>query len=181
VTGNILLQALYDMMPAYAALNFKGGADVMSLLLAMIGVGAAFAALWIAVRGSSLRMSALSLAGMLLAIISAGLFISTSSLVIAVLAVILFGAANEIRRTSTITLIQTHVEDGMRGRVMGISFLIHQMSGVLGVLFVGTLADHVGLVIPMMILLAVCLVCWGWLYLRRTDMRDAFVETGKKV
>lgn len=172
--GDVLAVSLYHMLPAFSANDLGLGVEGMSTILACYGAGATLAALWLAHGGSARMQPALVLrAFAIYACAMAGLVLS-GALWLAAGAALLWGIAGQIRSTGTIALLQTSVPDAQRGRVMGTEFLFSRIAGGIGTYFVGAVAERHGLQIPMLVVVAVCLLAWGWAYLRRARIGAAF-------
>ncbi len=131
-------------------------------------------AIWLAYRGLSERTTLLSLVSFLIVILSVALFVSTTTYLLGILLIFIFGAGNEIRSTGIVTLIQTSVDDDKRGRVMGAYFLIYRGANAFGMLVIGTAADYLGLFYPMIVMLIFCFAIWLWLFRYRQRIHHAF-------
>jgi MFS family permease len=174
--GNAVAFSLFNLLPAFADIAFEQGIGGLSTLMASGGLGAGMGAIWLAYRGLSQRTTLLSLMSFLVVILSVALFVSTTTYLLGIFLMLIFGAGNEVRSTGIVTLIQTSVDDGKRGRVMGAYFLIYRASNALGLLVVGTAADYLGLFYPMIIMLMVCFAVWLWLFKHRQRIHQAFQE-----
>jgi fucose permease len=71
-------------------------------------------------------------------------------------------------------LLQTSVPDEQRGRLMGTEFMFSHIAGGLGTYLVGSIAEQHGLQLPMLTVMAVCLLAWAWAYARRGRIGAAF-------
>ena len=109
--GNAVAFSLFNLLPAFADIAFGRGVDGLSALMASGGLGAGVGALWLAYRGLSERTTLLSLLSFLVVILSVACFVSTSTFLLGIFAIFIFGAGNEIRTTGIVTLIQTSVDD----------------------------------------------------------------------
>jgi predicted MFS family arabinose efflux permease len=105
---------------------------------------------------------------------SVGGLILTGHLWLAATAAFVWGVAGQIRSTGTIALLQTSVPDEQRGRVMGTEFLFSRIAGGIGTYLVGSIAERHGLELPMLAVMAVCLLAWVWAYARRDRIAAAF-------
>jgi MFS family permease len=173
--GNAVAFSLFNLLPAFADIVFGRGVDGLTTLMASGGLGAGVGALWLAYRGLSERTTLLSLLSFLIVILSVALFVSTTTYMLGILLIFIFGAGNEIRSTGIVTLIQTSVDDEKRGRVMGAYFLIYRASNAFGMLVIGTAADYLGLFYPMIIMLIICFTIWLWLFKYRQRIHHAFL------
>jgi MFS family permease len=132
------------LLPVFAREVLQGGADTFGFLMTAAGLGALASTLFLASRRSVVGLGrvmvvataifGLSLIGLAL---SRGLFLSLFCITVAG-----FGAMALIASSNTI--VQTIVEDDMRGRVMSIFAMAFLGMTPLGSLAVGGLADTVG-------------------------------------
>jgi MFS family permease len=132
------------LLPVFAAKILEGGAYTFGFLTSAAGVGALTGALLLASRKTVLglgRWIACMPATLGLAII--GLSFATS-LIPAMLCVLISGFAVMMQLASTNTIIQTIVEEDKRGRVMSLYTMAFMGMAPLGSLLAGYFADRVG-------------------------------------
>ena len=86
---------------------------------------------------------------------------AAASLPVAALAMAGRGFCFEICRTATVTLLQTSVPDGLRGRVMSTQFVLQQGAGALGVALVGAVAADTGLRLPVLCGTGLAFLVWA--------------------
>jgi predicted MFS family arabinose efflux permease len=165
------------MLPAFSANDLRLGVEGMSTILAVYGGGATLAALWLAHGGSARARPALVLRAFAIYACAIGALVLAGNLWFAAGAALLWGIAGQMRSTGTIALLQMSVPDEQRGRVMGTEFLFSRIAGGIGIYLVGTVAEHHGLQMPMLVAVAVCLLAWGWAYMRRHAIQASFVNS----
>jgi predicted MFS family arabinose efflux permease len=102
------------------------------------------------------------------------LLAGSTGVAIAVIAMLLFGFSGETRRTATVSIMQSSVDDAQRGRVMSTQFLFSQMAGGLGTVAIGLVAQHAGLRIPMTVAALMLTTVWFVVMRRRKEIADAF-------
>jgi MFS family permease len=181
LAGDSVFASVYKLMPAYAADVLSRGAGGMSALYGAAGLGATFAALWLAHGGAARATSArvmwalLGLAGSVL------LLAGSVSLVVSLAAMLGLGFAQETRRTGTVAIMQAQVDDAQRGRVMSSMFLFTQIAGGLGVMLTGLAAQAAGLRPPMLVAAALLTLVWLVTYGRRREIFQSFAATTAKV
>lgn len=172
--GDAMAASTIQMLPAYADKVLGMGVEGVSTLFGAAGFGATLAALWLAYGGAARanpRRVLWAFLAFVLAIICLALF---ASLIPAVLAMIAYGIAGEIRRTGTVSILQMAVHDDQRGRVMSTQFLMQRIAGGVGVYLIGAAAEHNGLRLPMLIAAALALVAWGVAFSQRGRIAAAF-------
>jgi MFS family permease len=132
------------LMPVFAARVFGGGAHTLGVLMACAGAGAMGGALWLASRrsvlglGRTLVVGAFAFGGGLVA------FSFTSTLGLAVPALVVAGAGMMVQMASSNTLIQTLVDEDMRGRVMSLYAVAFFGMAPFGSLLGGWLGGRIG-------------------------------------
>ena len=130
------------MLPGYVAEVYGGGADALGLIVGVSGAGALAGALVVASlpekrRGVLMLLSAALIGASLMA------FVSTDSYLLGCLFMATAGVGTAGRQALSAVLVQTHVEDEYRGRVMAV--FMTQISLMLGAaFFVGLFAEVVG-------------------------------------
>jgi MFS family permease len=173
--GDVLAVSLYHMLPAFSAGSLGHGVEGMSTILAAYGIGATLAALWLAHGGSARVSPLIVLRAFAIYACAIGALILMGSLWLAAAAALLWGIFGQIRSTGTIALLQTSIPDEQRGRVMGTEFLFSRIAGGIGTYLVGAAAEQHGLQVPMLIAVGVCLLAWGYAYMRRRTIESSFV------
>jgi MFS family permease len=172
--GDVLSVALYHMLPAFSTGSLGLGIEGMTTILAVYGGGATLAALWLAQGGSNRISPTIVLRAYAVYACAIGGLVLTGNLWLAAGAALLWGVAGQVRSTGTIALLQTSIPDEQRGRVMGTEFLFSRIAGGVGTYLVGSIAEQHGLALPMLIVVAVCLVAWGYAYTRRRAIQSSF-------
>jgi MFS family permease len=170
------------LMPAIATERLHGGAHTLGFLMTASGLGALAGALYLASRNSVLGLGR----AMVLSTIAfgAGLmaFSQSKLLWLSLLLLPVVGGGMMVETASTNTILQTIVEERMRGRVMSFYTMAFLGTAPLGSLFAGLLADRIGA--PMTILLGglACVAAGVWFGWRlpslRALLRPIYVQKG---
>jgi MFS family permease len=131
------------LMPVFAKEVFGGGADIYGFLMTCIGGGALVGALTVASLGSESRRGLLLNGATITfaSLVLAFAFIRTLWLAAAALAAT--GFFFVVQNSLANTLIQLHVPDRLRGRVMSIYFLVFMGAMRLGALQAGYVAGFI--------------------------------------
>jgi MFS family permease len=172
--GDMLQSSIYHMLPAFSADSLDLGVEGMTTILAVYGIGATLAALWLAHGGAKRIGSDLVLRAFVIYACAIGALVLTGNLYLAALAALVWGIAGQIRKTGGISLLQLSIPDEQRGRVMGTEFLFSRIAGGIGTFAIGTLAETHGLKIPMLAACVLCLVVWIYAFARRKRTAAAF-------
>jgi len=132
------------LMPLIASERLHGGANTLGFLMAAVGLGALGGAVRLAMRrsvvglGSTIVRSAMSF-GVLL-----GAFAASQKIWISLPLLILVGFSMMLQTASTNTVLQTILEERMRGRVMAFYTMAVMGTAPFGSLIAGALADRIG-------------------------------------
>jgi len=118
--ATLLSYPLITFLPVMAREVFHGGSNVFTLFLCFSGVGSIIGALVVAATQNKTRMGARSLAVMMvLGVLIAGFGLS-KNLVFSSALVFVSGTALMIVFALNTSLVQSYVDDAMRGRVMSV-------------------------------------------------------------
>ncbi|HXF61871.1 MAG TPA: MFS transporter, partial [Caldilineaceae bacterium] len=168
-----LAYPVFGMMPAFAEEVLGVDAVGLGILLAAGALGSVLGTVVVAHLGRQRRGRTLALTALLLPCLVA-VFAATRQLWSSSLLLVGIGIALLILQSLAITLVQLHILDRVRGRVMSIYSLLHAGSDTTGNVVVGTAAVVVGLPVALaaggLLALLFALVVWLWLpAIRRLD------------
>jgi MFS family permease len=132
------------LMPAIAANVLHGGPHTLGYLMTAVGFGALGGAFYLASRRSVLGLGRVMVVAT--SAFGAGLiaFSLSHALWLSLLILPVIGAGMMVVMASTNTILQTIVEDDMRGRVMSFYTMAFLGTAPLGSLLAGFAADHIG-------------------------------------
>lgn len=132
------------LMPVFAKDILGGGPHTYGLLMAASGVGALIAALWLASRTSVLGLGRVVAAAAVTFGVALVAFSLSRTVWLSAPLVAVAGAGLMLQMASSNTLVQTLVDEEMRGRVM--SFYTVSFLGMMpfGSLVAGWLGQHIG-------------------------------------
>jgi MFS family permease len=160
------------LMPIFAAQVLHGGAHTLGFLMGASGVGALLGAVFLATRKSVVgldRMIPIAAAGFGVGLIGLGL---SRFLWLSLTLMPLVGGAMMIQMAASNTILQTIVQDDMRGRVMSFYSMAFLGMAPFGSLLAGALANRVGAPRTVVICGGICIVTAGWFVSHLTEMRD---------
>lgn len=132
------------LMPAIATRVLHGGANSLGFLMGATGVGALAAALYLASRhtviglGRAIAAAVITFGGGLIA------FGFSRSFLLSLAILPFVGAAFMLALAATNTIVQTIVEEHLRGRVMAFYAMAFLGTAPIGSLLAGVLADRIG-------------------------------------
>jgi len=170
------------LMPVFASRVLHGGPHTLGFLMAATGVGALVGAIYLATRTSVLGlgrrlpwMVSLFGAGLIAFSLSRWLWLSLVLLVFT-------GFGFMVQMASSNTLLQTLVDDDMRGRVMSFYTMAFMGTAPFGSLLAGAAAQRFGAPVTLAVAGALLLVVAGWfasiLPRLREQVRPIYVERG---
>lgn len=174
LVGDAIAASVNSMMPAYTNMVLELGAGTMATMFSAAGIGATVAALWLAYGGLGSATPSRVLWAVLGFAIAIYILAGATALAIALLGMVIFGFSGETRRTGTVSLMQSHVDDARRGRVMSTLFLFTQIAGAVGTLTVGLGAAWTGLRLPLAISAIGLTIVWYSVFRRRHAIICAF-------
>lgn len=152
------------LMPLVTREIFGGDARIFGLLVGFGGVGALGASLYLASRAGVDELPRTLAFSVPLAGVALTAFILSPSLFLAYPAVMLLGFCTIVTVAGSNTLIQFHVSDALRGRVMALFSIAFLGVAPLGSLAIGLVAEALGVRVTLaacgLLILAGCLI-WG--------------------
>ena len=159
--------SLRTLAPIFAKDVLKGGAGTLGFLMSAAGVGAICGALFLTKRKSTaLLKKIVSFTGILLGV---GMicFAISRSLALSLLFIAIAGLGQMMHTACTNTLLQLHVDDDKRGRVMSFYTVCLQGTMPFGSLLAGAIAGVIGGPWAIAIMGSICLV--ATLFLREKN------------
>jgi hypothetical protein len=173
----MFIRPIQDMLPGFAGSVLTSDAVGLAWLTSGMGIGAMISAVSIAMRGSTAGLTRNVLLGTLGVALSAIGFIATEILWVSVVFSALIGFTFNSVTTGTQTLVQSAIDNDLRGRIMGLYTLIYRGVPALGALAVGGLAETLGLRLTFAISATVALIAWAVMMPRLRTIAAA-VERG---
>ena len=165
----LFARGILELMPAIADGLFAGGSSALAMLTSAVGAGAIVAGLVLSRNVAWLSINAIRVAVML-----SGLLITTIGLFplfsVAMVCVVLLGALLSFAGVGSQILIQTLVEDEVRGRVSSLWGVLTFGGTALGSLLAGMLASFWGLATVIAVVGAGC----GFLAMLSTGRMNIF-------
>lgn len=170
------------LMPAVASQTLHGGPHTFGFLMTATGIGALAGALYLATRTSVLGLGRVIVLATLTFGTGLVCFALSHVLWLSLLILPFVGAGFMIQMASTNTIIQTIVEDRLRGRVMAFYAMAFLGTAPIGSLLAGMIASHIGTESTILLGGAVCIGASGWFASRLPGLRELvrpiYVERG---
>ncbi|MCR6646079.1 MAG: MFS transporter [Terricaulis sp.] len=165
----VFARPISDFLPAIVAKVFNRGVEGVAFLTSSIAAGSLLGGLWMAgrdVKGLTNFMigGAIAYAVCIIAFVTVTHFWAGCALFATA------GFCTSVFATSAQTLVQTSVDDSVRGRIMSLWFIISRGGPDLGAFFMGVGGELIGLQGAFII---GCLICMGmslWTFTRRKPL-----------
>jgi MFS family permease len=167
-----------ELLPGFAAQVFDRGASGLAILSSSVGLGAIVGGLWLAQHGRPDRQTTIALASGLLVALSTLGFALSGWFPLATVCVALAGLGMVGAGVATQTIMQTAVEDGMRGRTLSLFGLIQRGGPAIGALAMGAASEAVGLPAPLAAGALIGLLTCLWAWRRRAPIARSLGEGG---
>jgi MFS family permease len=164
---SILGMPYATLMPVFASRILQGGPGTLGLLMTASATGALAGTAWLAARRSILGLGSVIVAAT--AGVGAGLIIFSASraLWLSLLVLPVVGAGMMLQSASANTILQTVVDEHLRGRVMALYAMAVLGAQPLGSLTAGYLAEKLGAPLTLSIGATGCIAGALWLASRR--------------
>jgi MFS family permease len=159
------------LMPAIAANVLHGGPSTLGWLMTASGVGALAGALYLASRTTVVGLGRVVATATLVFGAALILFAFTKTLWLALLVLPLVGGGFMVQLAGTNTVLQTLVEDRLRGRVMAFYTMAFFGTAPIGSLLAGVAADRIGTQWTIAICGFVSILSGAWLTTRLPALR----------
>src|SRR5436190_5135640 len=171
VTGTMGMPYM-TLMPVIAAKTLHGGAHTLGILMTASGVGALIGTLYLASRHTVIGLGKIIVAATVA--LSAGLmlFSFSQSLALSLTVLPLVGAGMMVQTASANTILQTVVDEKLRGRVMAFYSVAILGTQPIGSLLAGVLADRIGASHTILLGGAVCGVSAIWFMFARPRLAE---------
>jgi MFS family permease len=150
-TMAITARPYIELLPGFADAIFDRGAGGLATLSSAVGLGAIAAGLFLAQRGSADGLARTAMLAALLIALSALGLAASPTFWAAVMAVMSGGFGMVVAGVGTQTLMQTSVDDAVRGRVLSLFGLVFRSGPAIGALIMGLASELVGLRWPLAI------------------------------
>jgi MFS family permease len=160
------------LMPAIAAEVFHGGPNTLGLLMTATGVGALSGALYLAQRESVVGLGRVIMYASAVFGVGLMVFSLTSTLWLSVVVLAIAGCGFMIHLAATNTVLQTIVEERLRGRVMAFYTMAFFGTVPIGSLLGGVIADRYGAMPTVMVTGAICLCGSAWFAYKLPAIRE---------
>jgi MFS family permease len=170
------------LMPVIAAKVLHGGPHTLGILMTASGAGALLSTIYLASRHTVIGLGKVIVVATTM--LSAGLiaFSFSHTLLISCAVLPLVGAGMMLQAAGANTILQTIVDEKLRGRVMAFYTMAVLGTQPVGSLLAGALADRIGAQRTILIGAIACLLSGAWFGFRRKRLaelvRPIYIERG---
>jgi MFS family permease len=170
------------LMPAIASRVLHGGPHTLGLLMTATGIGALAGTVYLAARHTVLGLGKVIVFATTMLSVGLIAFSFSSTLVLSLAVLPLVGAGMMLQSASANTILQTVVDEKLRGRVMAFYTMAVLGTQPLGSLLAGAMAERIGTQRTILIGAIACLLGGLWFALRRKKLaeyiRPIYIERG---
>ena len=170
------------LMPAVASGVLHGGPHTLGFLMTASGVGALAGAMYLAARPSVLGLGRAIVVATATFGIGLAAFSLSHTLWLSLVLLPIAGGGFMVQTASTNTILQTIVDERLRGRVMAFYAMAFLGTAPIGSLVAGVVASHIGVQMTIFLGGLACVAGGGWFAVRlpklRAMIRPIYVERG---
>ena len=170
----LFARPLTYLLSAFVGAVYAAGPETLALFTSSVGIGAVLAGLKLSMYGHTRGLIRGILVNALSTTFCMAAFALTTNKVLAAGLLLVFGYSLTVITVSAQTLVQVSVDDNMRGRVLSLWVAFTRGAPALGVLVIGWVASHVGLMWPTVTAALLCLTGFALMLNRRYEMRAFF-------
>lgn len=170
------------LMPVFAAKILHGNAHTQGLLMTASGIGALMGTIYLAARHTVVGLGKVIVAATMLLSVGLIIFSFSNTLWLSLAVLPLVGAGMMLQSASSNTILQTVVDENLRGRVMAFYSVAVLGTQPIGSLIAGFVAERIGAQRTILIGAIACAIAGSWFAFRRPmlarSVRPIYVERG---
>ena len=150
-TNSLFARPLIDLLPGFAGAVFNAGPSGLAIFTSAMGAGAILASIWLTLRGKLYGLTDIIFFGVAINGITVFIFATCDNFWAAAILLGISGFTQACTGTGTQTLIQSSVDDRLRGRVMSVWLVIGRGGPAFGALIMGMAAEIFGFNLPILV------------------------------
>ncbi len=159
-------RAVVELLPGFAGEVFDGEAGVLAILVSSAGFGAVVGGLWFGLGARRDRLMPIIVVNTLLLALGHFSLAGAGRIEVAMASLAVMGFGLTITGISIQTIVQSEVDDTLRGRVMSVYGVMWIGSPGLGALIMGSVSDVTGIRWPVLGAAVLLLSFWIWVWRR---------------
>jgi len=160
-------RAVMELLPGFAGEVFDGEAGILAILVSSTGFGAVIGGLWFGLGGKRDRLMPFVVVNTLLLALGHLSLAASDRIEIAMASLAVMGFGLTIAGIAIQTIVQSEVDEVLRGRVMSVYGVMWIGSPGLGALILGTISDVTGIRWPVLGAALILLAFWTWVWRRQ--------------
>lgn len=170
-------RAIIDLLPGFADQVFGRGPEALSMMTAVVALGALTGSGYLLMRTSIAGLATISMAASMLTGLGLVLFTAVASFHAGLVILFFVGVGLSVSAVGVLSLVQVSVQGEMRGRVVAIYGIIFRGGPAIGGLTMGWIAESTGLRWPVAGGGVLCVLVWFWVVGRLGRIRSV-LESG---
>ncbi len=159
-------RAVVELLPGFAGEIFDGEAGVLAILVSSAGFGAVIGGVWFGLAAQRDRLMAFVVVNTLLLALGHFSLAAAGRIEVAMASLAVMGFGLTITGIAIQTIVQSEVDDTLRGRVMSVYGVMWIGSPGLGALIMGAMSDVTGIRWPVLGAAVLLLSFWTWVWRR---------------
>ncbi len=171
-------RAVVELLPGFAGEVFGGEAGVLAILVSSAGFGAVIGGLWFGLGAKRDRLMPFIVVNTLLLALGHLSLAAAGRIEVAMASLAVMGFGLTILGIAIQTIVQSEVDDTLRGRVMSVYGVMWIGSPGLGALIMGSLSDLAGIRWPVLGAAILLLAFWTWVWRREHRGLGSAVRPG---
>jgi len=172
-------RAFMDLLPGFADQVFGRGPEALSMMTALIGLGALTGAVYLLMRNSIAGLATVAMMASMLTGLGLILFTAVESFHLALVILYFVGIGLAVSAVGVLSLVQVSVPGEMRGRVVAIYGIIFRGGPAIGGLAIGWIAEWTGLRWPVAGGGFLCVLVWLWVVGRLKNIQNVLESSGQ--
>ena len=170
VAAFVLARPFVELLPGFADDIFGGGAGLLAVFTATVGIGAVAGGIWMAEFRRHVGLINTVLMSMAISAAALLLFAVVDRVEVAIFALAIVGFTMVAYGVGCLTLLQATVAPDMRGRILSLYGLIFRGGPSIGAIGLGGASEFLGLQTPVAIAAIVVFLAVAITYLRRREV-----------
>ncbi len=171
-------RAVVELLPGFAGEVFGGEAGVLAILVSSAGFGAVIGGLWFGLGARRERLMPLVVVNTLLLALGHFALAGAGRIEVAMASLAVMGFGLTITGISIQTIVQSEVDDTLRGRVMSVYGVMWIGSPGLGAVIMGSVSDLTGIRWPVLGAAVLLLSFWIWVWRRHRSGLSSAARRG---
>ena len=172
-------RAVMELLPGFAGEIFDGESGVLAILVSSAGFGAVIGGLWFGLGAKRDRLMPFVVGSTLLLALGHFSLAAADRIEVAIASLAVMGFGLTIAGIAIQTIVQSEVDEMLRGRVMSVYGVMWIGSPGLGALIMGAMSDVTGIRWPVLGAAVLLISFWTWVWRRERRGFSSAPRPGK--